>query len=141
MKNMFGKKKIEYCKNTHEIIVIEKHWNNFLKPENLINSVIALLTLISVIIVAFTLREMKKQRESTYMPEIAIRNDYEFIIKCNLENPDFYVRVPDYSALEGSGFKTCGMEIPQFYFTVENIGFGSANFVNEMLFSIIIVFL
>lgn len=123
---MVKKNKIESCENTHEINVKENYWSSFLKPENLINSIIAFLTLISVVLVAFTLMEMKQQRESTYMPEIAIRNDYQFIIKCDLNNPDFYVIVPDYGAIEGSGYTTCGMEIPHLYFTVENIGFGSA---------------
>ncbi len=123
---MFRKKKIEYCESTREINTKEKYWNNFLRPENLINSAIALLTLISVILVYFTLIEMKQQRESTYIPEIAIRNDCEFVIKCDSENPDFYVKIPDYNAVEGSGIKVCGMEIPYLYFTVENIGFGSA---------------
>ena len=123
---MFKKKKIEYCESTHEINVKEKYRNTFLKPENLINSIIALLTLISVILVAFTLEEMKHQRESTYMPEIAIRNDNRFIVKWDSEKPDFYVLGSDYNAIEGSGFKKYGVEIPYLYFTVENIGFGSA---------------
>lgn len=123
---MFEKKKIKYNENTHKIDVKDNNWKSFWKPENLINSIIAVLTLISVILVFFTLLEMKQQRESTYMPKIAIRNDKEFIIKWDSENPDFYVRGIDYGVLEGSGIKSYGIEIPHLYFTVENIGFGSA---------------
>lgn len=97
-----------------------------MKPENLINSFIALLTLFSVILVAFTLKEMKQQRESTYMPEIAIRYDNEFVVKWDSEKPDFYVLGTDYGTIEGSWNKEYGVEIPYLYFTVENIGFGSA---------------
>lgn len=123
---MLEKKKIKYNENTHIIDVKNNNWKSFLKPENLINSIIAILTLISVILVYFTLLEMKQQRESTYMPEIAIRNDKEFVIKWDSENPDFYVRGTDYGAYEGSGIRSYGIEIPHLYFTVENIGFGSA---------------
>lgn len=114
----------------HEIHIKDennnKYWRSFLKPENLINSFIAILTLISVILVWFTLIEMKQQRESTYKPVIAIMCSDEFVVKTNISQPDFYLSVPDYNAVEGSGYKMEGFQIPYLYFTIENIGLGSA---------------
>lgn len=118
--------KEEYCESTHENNVKEKYWNDFLKPENLIDSIIALLTLFSVILVAFTLLEMKQQRESTYMPEIVLRYDNDCVIEVNLDNSDFSIRYYDKPVFEGSGIRHYGVKISHLYFIVENIGFGSA---------------
>lgn len=131
MKNIVKKrrKKIEYNENTYEIHEKENnknYWSLFLKPENLINLIVVVLTFISVILVWVTLLEMKQQRESAYKPVIAIGNENRFVIKRDGLKSDFYLLGIDFNAVEGSGYKSYGFTIPYLYFTVENIGLGAA---------------
>lgn len=97
-----------------------------MRPENLINTIMGILTFISVLLVWATLLEMKQQRESTYKPVIAVQSENEFVIKQYDENPDFYLMGIDPAAVEGIGYKLYGFTIPYLYFTVENIGMGAA---------------
>ena len=69
-----------------------------MRPENLINSITGILTVISVILVWATLLEMKQQRESTYKPLIAEKSEKEFVVKKDEKKPDFYFMVIYYIA-------------------------------------------
>ena len=94
-------------------------------PDNLVTFITALGTLLTSIVGLFTLRQVKKQRETTYQPELCV-NDFE----CSLFNNPFHSSEFTIYALSKLGHQTPkdkgGWQGAVPHAAINNIGLGSA---------------
>lgn len=94
-------------------------------PDNLITLITALGTLLTSIVGLFTLRQVKKQRETTYQPELCV-NDFE----CSLFNNPFHSSDFTIYALSKLGHRIPkdkgGWQGIVPHAVINNIGLGSA---------------